>query len=62
LRWTPQRRLTAALALLDAPALDLLLTPAIKFEELPATLPSVFGCSADGVCSLIRYPAADESD
>jgi hypothetical protein len=61
-RWTPQRRLTAALALLDAPVLDLLLTPAIKFEELPATLPSVFGCSADGVCPLIRYPAADESD
>jgi threonine dehydrogenase-like Zn-dependent dehydrogenase len=61
-RWTPQRRLTAALALLDAPVLDLLLTPAIKFEELPAKLPSVFGCSADGVCPLIRYPAADESD
>ncbi len=61
-RWTPQRRLTAALALLDAPVLDLLLMPAIKFEELPATLPSVFGCSADGVCPLIRYPAAAESE
>jgi len=61
-RWTHQRRLTAALALLDAPVLDLLLAPAIKFDELPATLPSVFGFGADGVCPLIRYPAADESD
>jgi hypothetical protein len=61
-RWTHQRRLTAALALLDAPVLDLLLAPAIKFDELPATLPSVFGCGADGVCPLIRYPAADQSD
>ena len=59
-RWTHRRRLAAALALLDAPALDLLLAPAIAFEELPAKLPSVFACDSDGVCPLIRYPAADD--
>src|SRR5215471_3511272 len=57
-RWTHRRRLAAALALLDAPALDLLLAPAIAFEELPAKLPSVFAHDSDGVCPLIRYPAA----
>jgi NADPH:quinone reductase-like Zn-dependent oxidoreductase len=61
-RWTHQRRLTAALALLDAPVLDLLLAPAIEFAELPAKLPSVFAGGSDGVCPLITYPAADESE
>jgi hypothetical protein len=42
--------------------LDLLLAPAIEFDELPAKLPSVFTGGSDGVCPLIRYPAADESD
>jgi threonine dehydrogenase-like Zn-dependent dehydrogenase len=59
-RWTHRRRLAAALALLDAPALDLLLAPAIAFAELPAKLPSVFASDSDGVCPLIRYPAADD--
>jgi NADPH:quinone reductase-like Zn-dependent oxidoreductase len=59
-RWTHRRRLAAALALLDAPALDLLLAPAIAFAELPAKLPSVFASDSDGVCFLIRYPAADD--
>ena len=59
-RWTHRRRLAAALALLDAPALDLLLAPAIAFAELPAKLPSVFASDSDGVCPLIRYPATDD--
>jgi hypothetical protein len=59
-RWTHRRRLAAALALLDTPALDLLLAPAIAFEELPAKLPSVFASDSDRVCPLIRYPAADD--
>src|SRR6201997_2377369 len=58
-RWTHRRRLAAALALLDTPALDLLLAPAIAFEEVPAKLPSVFASDSDRVCPLIRYPAAD---
>jgi NADPH:quinone reductase-like Zn-dependent oxidoreductase len=59
-RWTHRRRLAAALALLGAPALDVLLAPAIAFAELPAKLPSVFASDSDGVCPLIRYPAADD--
>ena len=38
--------------------LVLINTPA--FEELPAKLSSVFACDSDGVCPLIRYPAADD--
>lgn len=61
-RWTHQRRLAAALALLDAPVLDLLLAPAIEFEELPAKLSWVLGGGSDGLCPVIRYPVAGESD
>jgi threonine dehydrogenase-like Zn-dependent dehydrogenase len=60
-RWTRQRRLAAALALLNEPALDALLAPAMAFEELPAKLPAVFGSDANAICPLIRYPAADEA-
>ena len=60
-RWTHQRRLAAALALLNEPALDALLAPAMPFEELPAKLPAVFGAESNVTCPLIRYPAADET-
>ena len=61
-RWTHGRRLAAALALLDAPALDLLIAPGLAFDDLPAQLPSVFGPDSDVICPLIRYPAADETE
>src|SRR5258706_7156124 len=57
-RWTHQRRLAAALALLNEPALDALLAPVMAFEELPAKLPAVFGADSNVICPLIRYPAA----
>jgi NADPH:quinone reductase-like Zn-dependent oxidoreductase len=57
-RWTHQRRLAAALALLDDPALDVLLAPAIEFSELPARLPALLAPTGDARCPLIRYPAA----
>jgi NADPH:quinone reductase-like Zn-dependent oxidoreductase len=57
-RWTHGRRLAAALALLNDPTLDALVAPAIRFDELPAALPSVFRPDAAAVCQLIRYPAA----
>jgi hypothetical protein len=57
-RWNPSRRLAAALALLDDAALDVLLAPAVSFEELPAKLPAIFGSDADAVCRPIRYGAA----
>jgi threonine dehydrogenase-like Zn-dependent dehydrogenase len=60
-RWTHQRRLAAALALLTEPALDTLLAPAVAFDELPAKLPAVFGSDSNVICPLIRYPAADDA-
>jgi threonine dehydrogenase-like Zn-dependent dehydrogenase len=55
-RWTHQRRLAAALALLDDPALDMLLAPAVDFLELPARLPALLAADGDVRCPLIRYP------
>jgi NADPH:quinone reductase-like Zn-dependent oxidoreductase len=57
LRWTTGRRLAAALALLNDPALDVLIALALCFDELPARLPSVFAAQSDIVCQPIRYPA-----
>jgi len=57
-RWTHGRRLAAALALLDDPALDLLLAPAIDFAELPRRIPALLAPTGDARCPLIRYPAA----
>jgi NADPH:quinone reductase-like Zn-dependent oxidoreductase len=56
-RWTHGRRLAAALALLDDPALDALLAPATAFDDLPGRLPTIFSDS-DARCPLIRYPEA----
>jgi NADPH:quinone reductase-like Zn-dependent oxidoreductase len=58
-RWTHGRRLSAALALLDDPALDVLLAPPIAFKDLPARLPAVLSPDSDARCPLIRYAAAD---
>jgi NADPH:quinone reductase-like Zn-dependent oxidoreductase len=57
-RWTSSRRLAAALALLDDPLLDMLLAPAVCFDELPASLPAVFDARSDATCQVIQYPAA----
>src|SRR5205085_2650661 len=56
-RWSPGRRLAAALALLDDPALDCLLAPAVAFEELPEHLPAILHSDAGAPCPLIRYLA-----
>ena len=58
-RWSYQRRLAAAIALLKDPALDVLLAPAIAFDDLPAQLPAVFSPQSKAVCQLIRYAGAD---
>jgi NADPH:quinone reductase-like Zn-dependent oxidoreductase len=58
-RWSRERRLAAALALLKDATLDGLLAPAIAFEDLPAQLPSVFGAESKAVCQLIRYANAE---
>jgi threonine dehydrogenase-like Zn-dependent dehydrogenase len=57
-RWTLGRRLMAAIALTADPALDVLIAPAVAFEDLPANLSAIFDPESDIVCQLIRYPAA----
>jgi threonine dehydrogenase-like Zn-dependent dehydrogenase len=54
-RWTHSRRLAAAVALLDDPALDRLLAPVVAFEELPRRLPVLLAADSDVLCPLIRY-------
>lgn len=54
-RWDHRRRRAAALALLDDPALDALIAPAIAFDEVPRELPHVLGPSGGVLCQLIRY-------
>jgi hypothetical protein len=55
-RWTYHQRLSAALNLLDDPALDQLLAPPVDFMDLPARLPAILAADADVRCPLIRYP------
>lgn len=55
-RWTYRRRLGAALNMLQDPRLDLLLAPAIDFENLPQSLPDILGRHSTVLCQLIRYP------
>jgi NADPH:quinone reductase-like Zn-dependent oxidoreductase len=55
-RWSYERRLAAALALLADPALDALIAPALMFADLPAKLGAVFDPASNVVCQLIRYP------
>jgi hypothetical protein len=55
-RWTPGRRLDAALGLLADPACDALIEPAIAWHELPARLPDVLGPVSGVLCQVIDYP------
>jgi NADPH:quinone reductase-like Zn-dependent oxidoreductase len=57
-RWTHRRRLAAALALLKDARLDILLSPPVAFEDLPAKLPVLMSSESNAVCPLIRYNAA----
>jgi threonine dehydrogenase-like Zn-dependent dehydrogenase len=54
-RWTPLRRLEAALSLLQDPALDQLITEEIAFDEAPLELPRLLKPGATGVAAVIRY-------
>jgi hypothetical protein len=57
-RWSPRRRLAAALELLAEPRLDVLLAPAVGFHDLPARLPGILDPASGILCQLIAYPAA----
>jgi threonine dehydrogenase-like Zn-dependent dehydrogenase len=58
-RWTHRRRLAAALDLLTEPALDVLLAPAIAFDDLPTRLPNILAPQSDILCQLVKYPTAE---
>jgi threonine dehydrogenase-like Zn-dependent dehydrogenase len=54
-RWSHERRLSAALALLQDPALDVLLEPACRFTDLPDRLPAIFKPGSGTLCQLVAY-------
>ena len=58
LRWTPRRRLAAALELLADPVLDSLLAPAVAFADLPGKLAGILAPESGVLCQVIDYPAA----
>ncbi|MDT8344494.1 MAG: zinc-binding alcohol dehydrogenase [Thermohalobaculum sp.] len=49
-------RLGQALALLDDPRLDRLLTGEVMFDDLPAALPHLLAPGAAGIATLVTYP------
>jgi len=54
-RWSPRRRLEAALGLLADPALDALIEPAVASENLPDRLPDILAPAGGVLCQLIDY-------
>ena len=54
-RWTHRRRLEAAISLLSDPALDVLIAPAIAFEDLPKRLPDVLKSGSGILCQRVDY-------
>jgi threonine dehydrogenase-like Zn-dependent dehydrogenase len=54
-RWDYARRRAAALRLLDDPALDVLLAPAVAFHDLPTRLPDILSPTGGALCQVIDY-------
>ncbi|MCX7892138.1 MAG: zinc-binding alcohol dehydrogenase [Burkholderiales bacterium] len=54
-RWTRERRLDLALALLDDPALDALVTGEDRFADLPQAMARLATAAGDTLCHRIRY-------
>ena len=54
-RWTTGRRLATAIRLLHDDRLDALIAPPLRFCELPARLPEIFGARSGVLCQLIAY-------
>ena len=55
-RWTPRRRLAAALDLLNDSRLEALLSPAVRFHELPNRLPHILAPESGALCPIVDYP------
>ncbi len=54
-RWDHARRLATALALLDDPRLDALITAEVAFDDLPEALPRLLAPGAPGIATVVRY-------
>jgi NADPH:quinone reductase-like Zn-dependent oxidoreductase len=54
-RWSHHRRLSAAIRLLADARLDVLLAPAINFEDLPERLPEILRPGSATLCQPIAY-------
>jgi hypothetical protein len=54
-RWTHERRLAAAVALLADERLEALLAPAVTFHDLPKKLPGILDPKSGILCQLIAY-------
>ena len=52
---THRQRLEMAIGLLRDPRLDVLLEPAIRFNDLPARLPDILGRKSGVLCQVIDY-------
>ncbi len=55
-RISHRERLAAALALLDDPALDCLLSETVPLADAPARLPKIFADASSVLCAVIAYP------
>jgi threonine dehydrogenase-like Zn-dependent dehydrogenase len=55
-RWSPARRLAAAMQLLAIPALDALVAEDVAFADAPRELPRILAGNARGLAPVIRYP------
>lgn len=54
-RWDYARRLTKAMALLDEPALDALITDEVVFDDLPGKIGEILAPGAPGIATVVRY-------
>lgn len=54
-RWDYARRISAAMALLDSPELDLLVNEEIAFEDAPERLPLILSTESAALAPVIRY-------
>jgi len=55
-RWTHNRRLAAAVGLLEDARLDALLAPAIHFQDLVERLPGILAAKSGILCQPVAYP------
>jgi threonine dehydrogenase-like Zn-dependent dehydrogenase len=54
-RWDWRRRMVLALAMLDAAAVDVLITGESEFEALPQVMADLAAAPGDALCHRIRY-------